>query len=82
MGIHFEKINRKCHCSKPKRKRRKPSGGGNFRNVAMGALIGTGVTLAVDRAAKAVDAGVAKAAERIARRKQEDSWEDAARKVQ
>ena len=59
------------------------SGGGNLRNVAMGALIGSGATIAVDRAAKAIDAGAARAAERITRLKQADnSWKNAAKKVQ
>ena len=79
----------KTSTTEPKKKRsrgrKKPSGGSSKRaaltGAAGGALVGAIATRAVDRAANAIESGVAKAAERHFSRKSENSWEEAARNV-
>ena len=78
----------------PKRRRKRPikveivktpaHGGGGWRRLAVGAggaAIGAGATIAVDRAVRAIESGASKATERLVRRKQDNSWENAAKKV-
>ena len=67
-----------------KRKRKKPSGSSKraaLTGAAGGALVGAVATRAVDRAANAIESGVARAAERHFSRKSGNSWEEAAKNV-
>ena len=68
-----------------KRKRKKPPAGASKRaaltGAAGGALVGAIATRAVDRAANAIESGVAKAAERHFNRKSDNTWEEAAKNV-
>ena len=78
----------KTSTTEPKKKRsrgrKKPSGSSKraaLTGAAGGALVGAIATRAVDRAANAIESGVAKAAERHFSRKSDNSWEDAAKNV-
>ena len=66
-----------------KRRRKKPiASSGNVRNAVLAAMGGSAATLAVDRTARAIEAGITKAAEKTwHRKKAENSWEEAAKKV-
>jgi len=67
-----------------KRKRKRPTGVSKraaLTGAAGGAIIGAVSTRVVDRAASAVESGVAKAADKHVSRKSENGWEQAAKNV-
>jgi len=67
-----------------KRKRKRPTGVSKraaLTGAAGGAIIGAVSTRVVDRAANAVENGVARAAEKHFNRKPDNSWEEAAQNV-